>query len=444
MGGGVHMALATSTESRSDYRRIYDPPGAAGMVHRSAPSPDGKWLLLVEMDADGWLPCRIIPFDGSSRGREVGPRDGQCTTAAWSPDGRWMYFSSNTTDGFHIWRQQFPEGTPEQITFGPTEQEGTAISPDGKSLITSMGTMLATVSRHDAHGERQLTSERYILRPSLSAAGDRLFYLVRTPSARAFATGELWSVSLVTGQRERMLPGQLMTHYAISANGMVLFSALEGARGRGMWLADLGRRKPPIQLTQDGEPRGFFSGPDEIVFVDQSEGSVRHLYRMKVDGSNRTRVSPDPMVGLLAASPDGNWVVALRARSDAEGGGTQPTFISLKGDVPIPLCPATCALGFGPSQVKNPLVKWSADGKSLVVALEYFGLRTRRTVILPYASGMPLDRQYPRGLTSEADIVKNPGARVIDEQAVFPASGSDYLVWRESTTSNLYRISVPR
>jgi Tol biopolymer transport system component len=444
MGGGVHMALATSSETRGDYRQIYNPPGAAGMVHRSARSPDGKWLLLVEMDADGWLPCRLIPFDGSNNGRQVGPRDGQCTTAAWSPEGRWMYFSSNTTDGFHVWRQRFPDGMPEQITFGPTEQEGTAVSPDGKSLVTSMGTMLATLSLHGAHGEQKLTSERYVLRPSLSATGDRVFYLVRTPSARAFATGELWSVSLATGQRERVLPGQLMTNYSISANGSVLFSALENAEGRGIWLADVNRRKPPIQLIKDAEARAFFSGPDEIVFVDESGNAGRYLYRMKLDGSGRARVSPEPMVGLLAASPDGKWVVALRARSDAEGGGTQPIFVSLKGEPSIPICPATCALGFGPAQVKNPLVKWSADGRSLVVALEYFGLRTKRTVILPYRSEVPLERQYPKGLTSEADIVRNPGARVIDEQCVFPASGSDYLVWRESTASNLYRISIPR
>ena len=37
-------------------------------------SPDGKWVLLVEMDIDHlWEPCRLVPADGSSSGHKVGP-----------------------------------------------------------------------------------------------------------------------------------------------------------------------------------------------------------------------------------------------------------------------------------------------------------------------------------------------------------------------------------
>ena len=38
---------------------------------------------------------------------------GQCTFAAWSPSGEWMYFSSDSGGAFHTWRQQFPDGEPE-------------------------------------------------------------------------------------------------------------------------------------------------------------------------------------------------------------------------------------------------------------------------------------------------------------------------------------------
>ena len=121
---GVHMGLAASTENQTGKRQIYLPPGEGSMAHRSSLSPDHKSLLVAEMDGTGWLPCRLLPFDGSSPGRRVGPQEGQCTTAAWSPDGRWMYFSSSAGGGFHVWRQKYPDGVPEQITFGPTEQEG--------------------------------------------------------------------------------------------------------------------------------------------------------------------------------------------------------------------------------------------------------------------------------------------------------------------------------
>jgi len=76
------------------------------------------------MGFSGWLPCRLAPYDGSSVGRSIGPDPAQCTSAAWSPDGNWMYFSANTGGGFHIWRQRFPDGKPEQVTFGAAEEEG--------------------------------------------------------------------------------------------------------------------------------------------------------------------------------------------------------------------------------------------------------------------------------------------------------------------------------
>ena len=137
---GIHMALVTATESRTGVRDLYVPTHERGMVHRSYLSPDRKQVLLVEMENGGWLPCRVVPFDGSSTGRQVGPPGAACTNGAWSPDGEWVYLSSNTGGRFHFWRQRVAGGQPEQITSGPTEEEGIAMAPDGRSLVTSVGT----------------------------------------------------------------------------------------------------------------------------------------------------------------------------------------------------------------------------------------------------------------------------------------------------------------
>ncbi|MBV8910397.1 MAG: protein kinase, partial [Gammaproteobacteria bacterium] len=104
---GRHMGIVTAGQNRTDPHDIYVPLQESGMAHRSYISPDHRWVLVVEMDTDStqiWLPCRLVPFDGGSRGREVGPEHAACTAAAWSPDGRWMYFSANAGQGFHIWR----------------------------------------------------------------------------------------------------------------------------------------------------------------------------------------------------------------------------------------------------------------------------------------------------------------------------------------------------
>jgi len=108
------MRIMTASESRADEREVYTPP-ANHMAHRSYLSPDSKWVVVVEMDTAGWIPCRLVPFAGGSNGIQVGPPSSSCTEAAWSPDGQWMYFAANAGDGYHLWRQRFPDGPPEQL-----------------------------------------------------------------------------------------------------------------------------------------------------------------------------------------------------------------------------------------------------------------------------------------------------------------------------------------
>ena len=439
---GIHMGIVTSTDSRANHRAVYYPRIQGGMAHRSALSPDGKSLLIVEMDGGSWMPCRLMPFDGSSLGRQVAPPEAQCTTAAWSPDGKWMYFSSNAGGGFHIWRQRYPDGAPEQVTSGPTEQEGTAITQDGKYLITSMGIQQASVWLHDANGDRQLTSEGYALRPT--RVGDRVFYLVRSSSARAFAGGELWAIDVATGDTERMLPGRVMSGYSIAHDGRrVVFTSVGESGGDGVWVADLDRRTAPRQLTRDGEFRAFYGSPGEIVYI--SQGTERHLYRMKEDGSDKQLIPTDPVNNLFSVSPDGRWALALLLRPSSEGGGTYMQLISMRGENPVTFCNTDCAMGFGPVRLQAPPVQWSADGSSLLVSLQYVApRRTGQTVVLPYRSDVPLQRLWPKGLQTEEDIVANPGAKIIPEANVFAgARSSEYLVWRRTTASNVYRIPLP-
>jgi hypothetical protein len=65
-----------------------------------------------------------------------------------------MYLTAAVDGRSHLWRQRFPEGAPEQITFGPTEEEGIAVEPTGRALITSVGVHESAVWIHDSSGER--------------------------------------------------------------------------------------------------------------------------------------------------------------------------------------------------------------------------------------------------------------------------------------------------
>lgn len=383
-----------------------------------------------------------MPFDASSTGHPVGPLEAQCTTAAWSPDGRWMYFSSNAGGGFHIWRQRYPNGVPEQITSGPAEQEGTTLTPDGRYLITSIGFQEGSVWLHDNAGDRQITSEGFALLPTMAPSGDRVFYLVRSSAARAYASGELWSMNLATGQREPQLPGYVMANYSISLDAKkVLFTSIGNHEGDGIWIANLDRRTPPRQLTRSGEFRAFFGGARNIVYMSQEP--VRHLYQMQEDGSGKEMIVPDPVSNLISVSPDGRWVFALLPRSEAEGGGTYMQLVSTRGEDRVPVCNDLCALGFGPNRIQAPALSWSMNDKFLFVGLQYFGFRTARTVVLPYRSDVAVKQLWPKGLENETEVAATPGAKVINERDAFPASASpSYLFWRRSTRSNLYRMPI--
>src|SRR5262249_24092466 len=154
---GLHMGVVAASESRIAQRDVYLPMAEPSMAHRSYLSPDGKWVLLVEMDEDHlWEPCRLVPADGSSTGHKVGPPGGGCTVAAWPADGKWMYFTSKAVGANHIWRQRFPAGQPEQVTSGPTEEEGIAMAPDGRSFITAVALQSTTLWVHDGRGDRQI------------------------------------------------------------------------------------------------------------------------------------------------------------------------------------------------------------------------------------------------------------------------------------------------
>ena len=268
------------------------------MAHYAYASPDRKSVLVVEMDQTHAFhqPCRLVPFDGSSAGRQVGPR-GTCTSAAWSPDGKWMYFGATVGGSSHLWRQKFPDGAPEQITFGPSEEEGIALAPDGRSLVTSVGTRRSAIWIHDAAGERAISSEGYAVAPHLSRDGTRVFYLFARDLVLSAglgwvaSSGELRSVDLGSGKTDSVLPGVSVTDYDISRDEKeVAFTTTESGGESQIWLASLDRRTPPRQIARAGDQVSF--GADGDLIFRSLEEKTNWLVRIKKDGSG-TRTNND-------------------------------------------------------------------------------------------------------------------------------------------------------
>ena len=432
------MGLFSAMESRAEERDIYLPPG--GMAHRSWVSPDRKWVLVSEMDnKKGWGPCRVIPFDGSTMGEPVGPKPARCTYAIWSPDGATMYFSADAGDGYHVWRQAFPRGSPEQITFGPTEEEGITVTPDGRSLLTSAGIRESTVWVHDARGDRQISSEGFASAPGLgmgseevhsvfSPDGRKMYYLIRKQASRSWVSGELCATDLDSGRSEPVLPGiSISNSFSVSPDGeRVVFEATDGNGEPHVWIAPLDRSSSPRQITGSVARSPDFAAGGRIYFQARG-GEDLFLYSVELDGGPPQKVSePLPStMSLLGVSPHGQWRLS----------GISPAIVEpVGGGTPIRIC-NFCSAGWGP------------EGR-------YFYLRFRdigeqgggKTLVLGLAEGKDLPDMPPDGLKS-AEGAK--GLKVVAEidmngKSLFVPGPNPfvYAYTRVTVQRNIYRIPL--
>ena len=439
---GIYMKVVTSAESHADQRDVYLPPSPeTGMAHRSYLSPNHEWVLVVEMGNGGWQPCRLVPFDGSSLGKQVGPPGAKCTQAAWSPDGTWMYFSADAGSGFHLWRQRFPDGAAEQLTSDVTEEDGVVVSSDGRSLITAVGAEQSTVWLHDRSGERQISSEGFAFSPMLSPDGKDVYYVLRSGISHAFWSGELWVADVAKGHAERLLPGFSVARYDISPDGKrVVFAASDAEGKSALWLASLDRRFPPKRLSFSSEAyRPFFAPNGSIVFFGK-EGRSNYIYRMKEDGTGQEKLIPDPVIYLLAVSPDGQWVVVWVARKDGESSQAVTAYPSRGG--PAKLICEGCSFTGSYYQAAS-IISWAPNQKFLYLRTAFPGMGSTRTFATPLRAGEALPKLSSSGIKSERDLLALSGSRMIEQKDVFPGSDpSTYVFIRTATQRNLYLLQL--
>ena len=432
----IHMGIVTAEENRAGQRDVYLPEGDRGMAHRSYPSPDGKSVLVVEMDRGPWQPCRVVPLGGSSSGHRVGPPDAACTFAAWSPDGKWMYLSSSKGGTFHTWRQRYPDGPVEQITSGLTEEEGIAMAADGRSFVTAVAQKQSTVWVHDKNGERQVSIEGYSYDPRFTPDGKKLLYRILKGAVPTYDPGELRLLDLDSGHNEPLLPGLLVSGlpgrgFDISPDGQRVVAAATDGQGKPrLWLAALDRQSPPHQIpnVEGGQPH---FGDNGEIFFTKKEGTTTQAYRVHEDGTG-LRILGDQVLVVNGVSQDKRWaVVGVSGVS-----GRRLMLIATDGS-PVRLIGTSSDTNFA----------WSPDGRLLYVSVPTSPLASGivgRTYVIPLQPGQVLPPIPEGGFQAMDDLSKLRGVRVIEAYGAAPGPTPDvYAFARSSVQRNLYRIPIP-
>ena len=420
MRGGLHMGIVTSADDRRAERDVYFPTHVRGMAHYSYLSPDRSSVLVVEMDRSGeWQRCRVVPFDGRSPGTQVGPV-GRCQSAAWSPDGKWMYFAADVDGHSHLWRQRYPDGDAQQITFGPAEEEGVAVAPDGRSLVTSLGQLHLAIWMHDASGERRLTNENVALAPWLSADARRLYFLSARSSGDA---GALWRLDIARGQRERVLPDFSVASdgYDISPDEHEVVFTVDQRGAPEVWIAPLDRHAPPRLLVRNSD-EPHFDGSGHVFYRSLGD-KANYLARINDDGSGARRASNLPILDFHSVSPSGKWAVVQN--TVRERGVT--SIVEVGADTI-----RWSREGYWPTH-------WSADGKELYLEV---GTATGDSFThgrtLPIALGAGQSLEVPSlPVASDDGVIPHPG------QGFFPGPDSGtYVFTRLERRQNIFRIPL--
>jgi eukaryotic-like serine/threonine-protein kinase len=423
---GIHMIVVSTDLARGQSREVYVPSGERSMAHHAYLSPDGKSILVVEMDSQAnFTPCHVMPYAGGGPSQEVGPPKSVCTSGAWSPDGKSVYLTLYVDGKFHIWRQRFPDGQPEQVTSGPTAEEGIAMAADGKSLITSVGTQTGTVWIHDGNGEQQISSEGDANGALFSVDGKKLYYMMDNGQTQGY---ELWERDITSGSTERVLPGYSMHDYSVSTDEKELAFSRPDENGQSrIWVAPLNRRSSPQRISSTTIDDSVAFLPDGDLLFRTIEGETNFLERMHADGTGRRKVSSLHIFDLINESPDGKWAL-VQARGAGDENPASIIAVPVEGGEPVQVCLSFC------------VPDWSVRGD--IMLMHFFVSTDQNTYVLRLRQPSALADLPTNGELNGEILKKVKPLLVIPHTVDSAVSTSLYAYTVRSTRRNLYRIPL--
>jgi hypothetical protein len=344
-----------------------------------------------------------------------------------------MYLGVQVGGRYHLWRQRFPDGRPEQITFGSTEEAGIAVAPDGRSLITSIITTQNTIWIHDAHGDRAISNEGYAdnTPPVFSSDGRRLYYLLRRDSPESPA--ELTRADLASGKSEVVIPGISIRGYDISNDeNQVVYSTQPPGQPSELWIAPLNRSAPPRRISAGGEVSPFFGSNNQVLFRF-TEGSVYYLGAMNFDGTGRRKALPLTVLNIDHISPDRRVLILSTELTGTPNREPGAVAVTLEDGRVQKICATDCN------------VAWSPDERNFYIQIKPPSRDdpAGKTVAIRVPPGKSLPLFPPEAVQNLAEWTKISGVKIVEHANIAPSpSPYIYAYVKPSLHANLFRIPL--
>jgi hypothetical protein len=315
------------------------------------------------------------------------------------------------------------------FTSGITEEEGVAIAPDGRSLVTAVAMESSSLWIHDAHGERQISVlEGNAAYPKFAADGTKLYYRI-VKAVPILGTkrdpGEIWAADVDTGHSERVVPGFEPLEYDISRDGKHVAMEIPDADGKPrLWLAPVDRSSPPRQIPKVEGQKPIFGLAGDIFFRRQ-DGPSAFVYSIHPDGTGLRKALDQPAFYADDISPDERWVHLWTQLPGHQSAVT--ALFPLVGGQPV-------VVG------SNTTLHWSSRGDSCWI---WAGAVPDGRTYIVLLRNMMLPRIPEGGFHSEEEVAALPGARRLDAEGAPGPSLGIYAFERHTIQRNLYRIPIP-
>ena len=300
------------------------------------------------------------------------------------------------------------------------------MAPDGKSLITAVGSQDQTVWLHDKDGDHQISSEESTSSPAFSSDGRNLYFLKANGQTHG---EELWVKDLNSVKEEKVLSDYPIHGYSVSRDGKEVAFAMKDQSGRSnIWVAPTSRRSSPLRISSAAVEDSPFFLPDGDLIFRAVEGGSNFLYRMKTDGTGRRKIGSERILDIESVSPDGRWVVAGAPNPDEEYTAAARAF-PVDGGASVPFCIGYCMLN------------WDTAGR--YIFFSFFADGGGGSYATPVMHDLGLPKLPPAGLAVNQDFINAKTTIALPWFVQSAVSPSVYAYTRENTRRNLYRIQLP-